>query len=223
MTIKGLIFDFDGLILDTELPEFTAWQEIYSTYGAEITLEEWAACVGTTQEVFDPIEILKQRAQEPILPEKVVHEHHTLANAEILKQPIMPGVMQYLMDGRQKGFHLGIASSSGRVWVSEHLQRLGILNYFDILCTAEDVHKVKPDPSLFRCAIQKMGLLPQEGIAFEDSLNGVRSAKSAGLYCVAVPNQITNHLDFSLADITLPSLEQFTLGQLISRLDSQEK
>jgi len=222
MTIKGLIFDFDGLILDTELPEFSAWKEIYTAYGAEITLEEWAACVGTTQEVFDPIEILQERAQEPILPEKVRREHHTLANAEILKQPIMPGVMRCLNEGKSKGLQLGIASSSSRSWVDEHLQRLGILGYFDKICTSENVQKVKPDPALYLCAIQQMGLLPEETIAFEDSLNGVQSAKYAGLFCVAIPNQITNHLDFSLADLLLPSLEQLSLEQLINNLDGRK-
>jgi HAD superfamily hydrolase (TIGR01509 family) len=222
MTIKGLIFDFDGLILDTELPEFSAWKEIYTAYGAEISLEEWSACVGTTQEVFDPIEILQERAQEPILPEKVRREHHTMANVEILKQPIMPGIMQYLNEGKSKGLQLGIASSSGRSWVNEHLQRLGILDYFDKICTSEDVQKVKPDPALFLCAVRQMGILPEEAIAFEDSLNGVQSAKYAGLFCVAVPNQITNHLDFSLADMILSSLEQITLWQLIDRLDGRQ-
>jgi len=222
MTIKGLIFDFDGLILDTELPEFSAWKEIYSAYGAEITLEEWAACVGTTQEVFDPIEILQERAQEPIVPEKVVQEHHTLANAAILTQRIMPGVMQYLIDGKSMGYKLGIASSSRRAWVSEHLKRLGILDYFDKICNSENVHKVKPDPALYLCAIRQMGLLPEEAVAFEDSLNGVQSAKSAGLFCVAVPNQITNHLDFSLADVIIPSLEQLSLEQLVRKLDGRK-
>jgi len=133
----------------------------------------------------------------------------------IAQQPALPGVVAALDEARRLGLRLGMASSSSRAWVSGHLTRLGLLDYFEVLRCAEDVEAVKPDPALYRAALEGLGLAPHEAIAIEDSAHGVLAAKRAGLYCVAVPNVVTRGLDFSQADRVLKSLDEVPLAELV--------
>ena len=102
----------------------------------------------------------------------------------------------------------------------EHLERFGIHEHFDAIVSREDVTRTKPDPELYRMAIQRLSVSPRESIAFEDSTNGIRAAKAAELFCVAVPNPLTADLDLSEADLQLPSLEATSLSELIGRIES---
>ncbi len=219
MTIKALVFDFDGLILDTETPEFYAWQEIYQRHGATIQLSEWLLCVGSTYAAFNPYETLKVRANKPVDQDQVKSDLHEISWNETQKKKPLPGVIEYLETARQTGLKIGLASSSKRNWVYGNLERLQLLEYFDSICIAEDVEQVKPDPALYQLSVKRLGVQPHEAIAFEDSINGMRSAQSAGLTCVAIPNEITRFLDFSSADLILNSLADVTLANLLQRLD----
>jgi beta-phosphoglucomutase-like phosphatase (HAD superfamily) len=118
---------------------------------------------------------------------------------------------------------IGLASSSSCRWVEGHLARLGLRDYFEVVRAKDDVAVTKPDPALYRSAVEKLGVLPEQAIAFEDSANGVLSAKRAGLYCVAVPNALTRQTDTSLADLVLSSLEEMSLGDLIWRIERISK
>ena len=119
---------------------------------------------------------------------------------------------------------LGIASSSNRDWVRGHLARLGLLEYFDVVHTSDDVERTKPDPALFLLALQSLDLLPGEAIVLEDSPNGVKAAKDAGIFAVAIPNPLTANLDLGLADLVLESLAELSLVDLLqvaeNRLDA---
>jgi len=222
MAIKAIIFDFDGLILDTETPEFHSWQEIYAQYGAELSLEEWVACVGTTQEVFDPIENLQARSNQTINPDQTLKVLHEKANRHIARQPILPGILDYLNEAKQLNLKIGLSSSSTREWVTGHLSRLNLLDYFDVICTSDDVKAVKPDPALYRCAAESLNLEPQAAIALEDSLNGMLSAKQAGLHCFVIPNPITRYLDFKGADGVFTALTDISLADLIERCNGDK-
>ena len=218
-TIKALVFDFDGLILDTEEPEFLAWQAVYQSYGTQLEVDEWLACVGTSPDVFDPIQNLQTRASVPIDIRRVQTERKKYFKQFMQALIPLPGVMDYLVDAKRLGLNLAIASSSPAQWVNYYLQQLNIKSSFDSICVAEDVANVKPDPALYNCAIQRLGVKPCETVAFEDSLNGLLAAKGAGLYCVAVPNGITRNLDFSLADRVLNSLADVPLSDLLTNFN----
>jgi HAD superfamily hydrolase (TIGR01509 family) len=194
MTIKGLAFDFDGLIIDTELPIFQSWQDIYHMYGIELTLKEWAVVIGSSNEMFEPMEQLEKRVKQTLIKEDIIEMQRLKMMEHILQQPVLPGVKEYLIQARRSGIRVSVASSSPRYWVTGHLIRLGLIGYFDSLFTQDDVSKVKPDPELYQRATTGMQLLPDEIIALEDSTNGIISAKLAGLYCVAVPNTLTQNL-----------------------------
>jgi beta-phosphoglucomutase-like phosphatase (HAD superfamily) len=127
-------------------------------------------------------------------------------------------VEDYLMGAKEMGLKIGIASSSPENWVVGHLTRLGLIDKFDVVCTADDVENTKPDPALFTLTAEKMDLSPDEVIVLEDSPNGVLGAKRAGMFVVAVPNPLTQQLDLSRADMLLSSLEDISLKELITQV-----
>ncbi|HVC33743.1 MAG TPA: HAD family hydrolase [Chloroflexota bacterium] len=212
--IKALVFDFDGLILDTEGPEFTTWQEIYASHGCELGLATWAVTIGTVG-AFDPYAELERQLGQTI-DRDAVREQRRRRNAELLRrEQVRPGVGDYLAGARQRGLKLAIASSSPRSWVAGHLERLGLIARFDCLTCADDVERVKPEPELYRVALATLGVPANEAVALEDSPNGILAAKRAGLFCVAVPNALTRQLPLDQADLRVDSLAELPLEVLL--------
>lgn len=217
--IKALVFDFDGLILETETPIFQSWQEIYRDFGCELSLDEWLANVGTAEEQFDPVASLEQRSGQVVDRQQTLLRRQRRELELIQHQPVMAGVRQYLESARQMGLRVGLASSSTCDWVTGHLERLGLIGYFEAIAASDDVALTKPDPALYRTAVEWLGVAPHEAVAFEDSHNGLLAAKRAGLYCVVVPNALTHQLDLGLADWRLSSLDEMPLERLLACLE----
>ena len=213
--IRGLIFDFDGLILDTETPTFKSWQETFERHGCELTLETWAACIGRSQDAFDPCDYLEVCLGRSIDRARVFAEEQKREVELIGQQPVLPGVLDTIAAAKQHGLKLGVASSSDREWVNGYLGRLGLIEQFDAIRCVDDVEHAKPAPDLYSAVLQALALRPDQAIAFEDSPNGVLAAKRAGVFCVAVPNALTKALSLDHADLTLASLEEATLEELL--------
>lgn len=213
--IKGFIFDFDGLILDTETPEYMGWQVIYQEYGCELPVEKWARCIGTTFDRFDPIVELEALTQKKFVRQEIRQNQRTHAHRFLEGKQPLPGVVELIQEAHGRGIKLAIASSSDLPWVQGHLERLGLLGYFDCLRTRENVTQVKPAPDLFLAALDCLALKSDEAIVFEDSLNGVLAAKAAGIFCVAVPNMITAGMDYDHADMVIPTLSNLIIDDLL--------
>jgi len=135
----------------------------------------------------------------------------------VLEQPVLPGVQDYLISARQNDLKIGLASSSGGDYVRGHLKRLGLFEYFHSTRCFEDTDLHKPDPTPYLAVLGDLGVPPSEAVAFEDSPNGVTSARAAGIYCVAVPNPITRSLPLEHADRRIGSLAEEPLTQLLWR------
>ncbi len=220
--IKALIFDFDGLILDTELPDYASWQEVYHEYGCELAIEDWGQIVGGTgASDFDPHTNLEQLSGKILDREEVWISRRKQYLDQLYQQPVLPGVVELLDDAERRGLKLGIASSSPENWVRGHLARLGLYQRFEAIKTAEDVQRTKPDPELYAAILQALGAQPEEAIVFEDSPNGVTAAKAAGIFCVAVPNPLTAQLSLAHADLRADSLADITLDRLIREVDQR--
>jgi len=215
--IRAIVFDFDGLILDTELPEFQSWQDIYQTHGCTLPFAVWAMCIGTTG-AFDPYAYLEEQLGRAVDREVVRLQQRQQCDALIAAQAVLPGVHDYIADARRLGLQLGVASSSSRAWVSGHLTRLDLQQHFFCLTCRDDVPRTKPDPALYQAALATLGVRPEEAIALEDSPNGILAAKRAGLFCVAVPNALTGQLTLDQADLQIPSLAALPLPQLLSSI-----
>ena len=216
--IQAIVFDFDGLIMDTELPEFRAWEHVYAEHGQTLGMTEWAAVIGSSYEAFDPFEHL-QRLTGRTLERDAVTAAKTLRQHELLKGlQLLPGVREYVDDARRMGIRLAVASSSPRWWVEGHLRDAGLLEFFEGIVTREDVSAIKPAPDLFEAAVRMLDVPAHRALAIEDSPNGVTSARAAGLVTLAVPNTLTRHMDLTHADLTIPSLADVPLADLLPRL-----
>jgi HAD superfamily hydrolase (TIGR01509 family) len=216
--IRALIFDFDGLVLDTETPDYQAWQEIYQSYGLQLPLDGWVKVIGTLHTDFDPFTYLAERSSQPLDREAIEHRHRQREVALIEGLPVMPGVARCLAEARRLGLRLGLASSSSCRWVTGHLDRLGLLADFDCLRTRDDVPAPKPDPAVYLSALACLGLPAAEALAFEDSPNGLLAARRAGLRCVVVPNGMTRPLAFDQPSLILDSLADLPLTALLAHL-----
>ena len=219
MSLKAIIFDFDGSILDTETPDLQTWQEVFEEHGATLALEVWYRCIGTSSDAFDVCAHLEELVGRELAREEIRLRKRARCLELILLERPRPGVERWLDEAERLGLAVGIASSSDRAWVEEHLGRHGLLDRFRCLRTREDVARGKPAPDLYLAALEALGAGPEEAIAVEDSPNGVTAAKAAGLYCVAVPNSVTQALCFDHADLVVESLESVTIAELAGSLN----
>ena len=214
--IQGLIFDFDGLILDTETPAFVSWRAVFRAHGCDLSLEAWADSIGRNPSEFDPCASLERELGRPVAC-AAVRSEQARREAELIEQEtVLPGVLDYLDVARRRGLKLAVASSSDRAWVLRHLARLGLEEHFSVLRTADDVAHTKPDPELYRSALAALSLRADEAIALEDSGHGVAAAKAAGLFCVAVPNPLTRALGIGRADLSIASLAAVPLEEVLA-------
>ena len=221
--IKALIFDFDGLILDTETPEFQAWQEVFTLHGHELRAELWADLIGRPRTYFDMYAYFKELCGPLVDIEALRQDRRARVVQLVLDQPILPGVKKYLAEARELGLKIGLASSSGGEYVRDHLRRLELFDYFHVTKCFEDTRLHKPDPAPYLAVLDAMGVSPSEAVAFEDSPNGVAAARAAGIYCVAVPNPVTQCLCLDHADVCLKSLADEPLSRLLSRAAGPDK
>jgi HAD superfamily hydrolase (TIGR01509 family) len=211
--IRALVFDFDGLILDTETPLIDAWAELHRRAGHAYSRDDAHRLVGHVGVDFDPWTAFGPAADRAALDA----EHRRLTRERVSRQPVLPGVLACLEDARARGLKLGVASNSSHRHVDGHLARLGLAARFDCTCCREDIVAVKPAPDLYLTILRRFGVAPAEAIAFEDSAAGTIAAQAAGLWVVAVPNPSTHGHDFSAAHLVLPSLAAMPLAQLLAR------
>ena len=215
--MRLIVFDFDGLILDTEVPVYDAWQAIYAEHGHTLDFDKWAQCIGT-HDVFDPAEDLAALCGRELDCAALTERHRADCDTLIARESILPGVREYVEEARRLGVRLGVASSSSRKWVEGHLSRLGLREHFEVVRCRDDVKVVKPDPALYLAVLEATGIPAREAVAIEDSPNGVLAAKRAGMTAVAVPNALTARLDLAHADLRLTSLADLPLSDLLARL-----
>jgi HAD superfamily hydrolase (TIGR01509 family) len=221
MPIKALIFDFDGLILDTETPDYVAWKEIYQEHGFELPHEEWGKIVGGYGfSNFDAAEHLAFLSQGQLDSVTLRARHQLEASAAIARAAVLPGVLDHIHEAKRLGLKLAIASSSPHSWVDTHAKRLGIFHYFDQVICADDVGvgRTKPNPDLFLLALNQLQIQNNEAMVFEDSPNGVLAANRAGIFVVAVPNPVTALLAIKGANLITPSLSELPLITLLSKV-----
>jgi HAD superfamily hydrolase (TIGR01509 family) len=216
--IKAVVFDFDGLIFDTETPEYLSFQQIYQSYGIELELAVWSRWVGTDSSAFNPYDFLDECVGRSLDREQIRSRRKITYNSLIAKEKVRPGVEAYLKAAKQLGLKVGLASSSSRLWVMDYLNQLDLTAFFDCIRVREDVGQVKPDPELYLQVLNKLGVAPSEAIALEDSPNGALAAKRAGMKCVIVPNDVTKNSTFCEVDLRLQSLAQIELEALIQTL-----
>lgn len=210
---RGIIFDFDGVLVDTEWAIYQSWVHLYAREGQEISIATYAPCLGAGYSHWDPaahLEKLTGRTYDWAL-ETPARQARLEADLELMG--LMAGARELLDWCAEQGIGLTVASSSSRRWVQGWLEKLQIYDRFAGVFTRTDGYAVKPNPALFEAAQQCLGLPKADCLIVEDSENGTIAAQNAGIPCVAIPNRMTEGSDFSRASYRCASL-QILLKQL---------
>src|SRR5918993_1118109 len=196
LSISSVIFDFDGLIIDSETPLFDIWASIYARHGATLAMDHWQHALGT-QGGFDPFEHLSTTLAKTVdretLAAFVRDEHWRLCG----DQPLLPGVRERLGEARALSLSLAVASSSPLAWVQPWLER----------------------HDLFLLAAERLRVEPAACVVFEDSPNGLHAAHAAGMKSVAIPNGLTRGLPMPAPHLVLDSMADMTMADILARLD----
>jgi beta-phosphoglucomutase-like phosphatase (HAD superfamily) len=216
--IRALVFDLDGLILDTESVVYRSWESAYQRHGVPLPLDLWQRAIGSDETHFEPLSFLL--AQRPGLDVDDLQAQRRVVRDRLLARlGACAGVPERIAEARALGLRLAVASSSERGWVEHHLGRLGLRDHFSALRCRDDVARVKPDPTLYRSALAALDVAPEHAVAFEDSPNGVAAAVAAGMRCVAIPGPMTRGLRFDAAHLQLESLAELPLAEILARVD----
>jgi HAD superfamily hydrolase (TIGR01509 family) len=216
--IRALVFDFDGLILETETPAYQSWAEIYREHGHELPRDRWLDYIGRETGWFDALAHLETLVGAPLDRDAVRNRREERKTQLTAALDVMAGIRDYLSEGRRLGLRLGIASSSPRDYVHAHLDRVGLAVGWDVIVCREDAPRAKPAPDLYLRAVELLGVAPNEALALEDSPNGIAAAKDAGLWVVAVPNDLTAAGDLTRADCRVSTCAELSLTELLQRV-----
>lgn len=217
MALEAVVFDFDGLIIDSEWVIFETAVAAFAAHGHRLTVQAWSTIVGTNDEHHPDrwARLCAACGVEGFDREdyEAAYEEQDRSNRDSL--PALPGVVELVTELSAAGVPLGIASSSSLGWLDRHVRRLGLAHHFTTLVGADLVGGVgKPAPDVYLKACADLGADPSRSVALEDSAHGATAAKAAGMTVVAVPSQITRHNDFSHADLCVGSLTELDLAQV---------
>lgn len=221
MRLEAVVFDFDGLIIDSEWLIFETAYAAFREHGHELTVEAWATIIGTNDRTHP--------SWWPGLCAAAGVEGFDQADFDAAYQaqdrsgrddlPALPGVVELVESLSDEGVPIGVASSSSRGWLDRHLTRLGLIDRFGALIGSDLVGGIgKPAPDVYLKACADLGVDPASSVAIEDSAHGVTAAKSAGMTAIAVPSQITRFNDFSHADLVVGSVADLSVERIASVL-----
>jgi HAD superfamily hydrolase (TIGR01509 family) len=217
VAIRAFLFDFDGLILDTETASRAGWEWLYREHGHELPPAKWAQIVGTAG-VWDPMTDLEDLVGEPIEREALNERRYGHELSLIEAEELRPGIADYLAAAERHGLKRAIVSSSTRRWVEGHLIRLERAAGWDAILSADNDHeRAKPSPTMYLEALEVLDVAADEAVVFEDSPNGVRAAKAAGIFVVGVPNAVTRDYGLEEADLVVESLAALPPDELLAR------
>lgn len=216
--VRAVLFDFDGTLWDSESAVFEVFRGLYRDHGHDLPVETWAAAIGTIGG-FDPYDALQRLVAGTLDLAAVEARTEDRIDAAAAGVPLRPGVESFLDEVDRAGLARAIVSSDTTEWVTTHLRRLRRAEgWAAIVCADGARERAKPSPALYVEALQHVGVSEADAIAFEDSPNGIRAAKAAGIACVCVPNALTAELDLSRADARFETFEGLRLREVVRAL-----
>lgn len=219
--IEALLFDFDGTLWDSETVIFEAYRRLYDDHGHALSIEAWSAAVGTL-DGFDPMADLEARLGRAL--DRGTVDPWERIDDLMTGIDLRPGARDWLAAAAARRLRMGIVSSNDASWIRHHADRLGIGDLFSVVVAADgDIERAKPNPVLYREALAELGVEAAAAAAVEDSPHGITAAKGAGLFCLAVPNEVTRSLDLGAADLVIDSFVDLTLEELLARADARPR
>ena len=220
--LQLIVYDFDGLIIDTESAILGAWQDAYDHCDRPFPHDTFQEMIGRADHPFDPWDDLLANGNAFASREELDARFNRINESLIERSPVLPGVIERLFEARARGIPAAVASSSSHSWVDRHLENRELTRHFDLILCRDDVEHAKPWPDLYLSVLDHFGVPASNAVAFEDSLNGMTAAKAAGMACVVIPNATTTTHDFSAADRVIASLEDIDLDGVEEMLRSRE-
>jgi HAD superfamily hydrolase (TIGR01509 family) len=204
--MKALLFDMDGVLVDSEPMHTAVALKILASYGVHLTLKDLDRFAGTTMHYI--FSTMKQEYQLTVAPETLIQQQLDHILDIVMKEPqkLIDGIPEILSYLKGNDFPTAIASSSPKRLVNAVVDRLGIKNYFEFLLSGEDVTHSKPAPEIYLLAAKRLGIAPKDCVVIEDSKNGTIAAKDAGMFCIGFKNLHSGDQDLSRADIIVPTL-----------------
>jgi len=213
--VSAVVFDFDGIILDSETPEFETHRLIFERCGLRLTAEEWCDQIGLWSEAYEDrwFATLCERAADP--PDRAAFdaEKRRLFAGLVSAEP-MRGIRELLDALAARGIPVGVASSSPSRWVVPSIERLGLAGHFRAIVTGSDVERRKPAPDGYLEAARRLGAEPARTVAVEDSGPGIAAARAAGMKTVAIPHWLTAGHDLAAADLRVVHAGDLTVVAL---------
>jgi len=220
MTLRAILFDFDGLMMQTETAYYGGWKAVYDEYGVELPMDYFVKMIGGGFG-HNPFQFLADQTNKPIdekaIWKRVMDVHWEMA----LDEPLMPGVQQWIDDARKMGLRMAVASSSPHSWIDFHMKRVGVWDDFQAVICRDDVPLRKPAPDLYVAAMRALEVQPEDCLVLEDSEHGVDAAIAAGVYVVVVPHHFTEHMEVSHANRSIPSLAEVSLADVIRGMEEE--
>ena len=218
MGIQAVVFDLDGLMVDSEPLARQAWRQLLAAHGHTLDEDTVNAILGLR--LMDSARVVKRRYALPLTVDELAAERGRIL-LKLLPGNLkpMPGLRTLLAAIDARGLRRAVATSSPAFYAPVALREIGV-DGFAALVTGDEVAAGKPAPDIYLAAAAALDLSPDRCLALEDSPNGVRAAKAAGMRCVAVPNALSAALDLSQADLILPSLAHVAeqLDQLLEEV-----
>lgn len=202
---KAVLFDFDGVILDTEWPIYQSWKRLFEREGQDLAQDIYVKCIGSDFDTWSPPRYLEELTDKSFDWDKENAVRQVEIMRDLANAKPMPGVEKLIKGLVEKP--TAVVSSSSHNWVDGWVDKLGLMPYFNTLVCRGDAPKIKPAPDLFMEASKQLGIAPKDCLVIEDSMNGLLSAHQAGMKVLAVPNRLTSVLDFSQAEWQAASLE----------------
>ncbi len=220
--IRGVVFDLDGVLVNTELVFQQVGNELARRRGKEMTLEVFKQMMGRRpREAFTVmIELLELHDDTP---EELQKESQQLffELLETLLEP-MPGLLDLLETIERAGLPKAVATSSPRDYARRILEKVELVHRFRFILGAEDVSHGKPHPEIYLKSAERLGIAPTEMLVVEDSEHGTKAAAASGAFVVAVPHQFSQHHDFSPADYVAQALNDPVVLQIIEQQAASE-
>lgn len=222
MRIDAVVFDFDGVIIDTETARYEVWKRIFQEHNQVLPRGIWVKSIGRTEYYISPYDLLAQVTGKSIDTDMLRAYEKRLEEQYIAQKPLTAGLLERISEARSAGGRFAIASSASRRYVEKHLADRGISNLFDALVCRDDVNKHKPLPEPYLRAVELLDAEIDYSFAVEDAPAGIEAAVSAGLFCVAVAGNMTRDMDQSKAHCIVGSLDEFTFKSLVERKNTIE-
>ena len=219
--IRAVLFDFDGLVLDTVFPEYLSWKHVFGSHGFPLTPQSWLEYTdsGPGHVSFSPYDTLEALIGTP-LNRDITRTTRRRRFAELMAvNKLLPGVEAMLQEARELELNVGLVTNSRREWIEDYLVRFAFEDRFDAIVCADNVKNTKPHPEPYLTALSIFDVRAEEALALEDSSNGIAAAKAAGIYCVSVPNQLTCFSCLDKADLVLRSLAELPLRELLQHFE----